>query len=86
MRDISSLLRLEFAEAAELPHGVAMLDEKRVEGQRARALLAGDEALLRERRRLGEASVHQRAHPLQQEPALEAVLELRLGDQIFPQT
>ena len=77
-------LRLEFAEPTKLPHGHPILDHKRVEGQRARALLSRDEGLLRQRRGLGEPSVHQRAHSLQQEAALETVLQLRLGDQIVP--
>ena len=75
--------RLEIAETAALPQDHAVLDEKRVERQRATALLPRRKCLLRQRLGLVEAPVHQRAHTLKQKPALVAVAKFRFGGQVF---
>ena len=46
LRHEASLLRLDFAEPPALPQYASLLDEKRIERQRAAALLTRDESLL----------------------------------------
>ena len=53
------------------------------ERERTAALLAGRESLLRQGLGLVEAPVHQRAHPLEQESALEAIAQFGFRGQIL---
>ena len=75
--------QFEFAKSAKLPQRHAVLDEERVGGQRATALLPGRKGPLRQTQRLVETAVHQRPLSVEQQASLETVAQVGLDAQVF---